>query len=120
VDRIKIGDIVALDKQGHLCIRPNARVEDAGVILLPVLSRVLIFADSAYAIFALQEDRLCIGLAEYGAETIPDENHICVSPDQLEAIESVTVASNGAINQAIIKDVAGALKVENRVPTDKH
>jgi hypothetical protein len=100
---------VALDRQGHFCIRPNARAEDAGVILLPILSRVPVFADSAYAIFALQEDRLCIELAEYGAETIPDENHTCVSPDQLEAIESVTVASNGAINQGIIKDMARAL-----------
>jgi len=64
VGRIKIGDIAALDKRGHFCIRPNTRGEDAGVILLPVLNRVLIFADSAYAIFTLQGDRLCIELAE--------------------------------------------------------
>ena len=109
MDRIKIGDIVALDKQGRFCIRTDAHGKDAGVMLLHGFGRFLVFADNLYAVFKIQEDRLCIELAEYGAETIPDENCICISPGQLGSIETITVASEGSINQDIIKEITRIL-----------
>jgi hypothetical protein len=109
---MKIGDVVALSKQGSLYFKTSAG-ETAGAALLPGYKRVVILADRAYAILRVQGGELCIEVAEYGSETIHDENRVCAPAGDLEIIKDITIAADGSINQDLVEEVRRALTRKN-------
>jgi hypothetical protein len=109
---LKVGDVVALSKQGSLYFKVSAG-EVAGATLLPGHRRVVVLADRAYAVLRVQGGELCIEVAEYGSETIPDENRACVPAGDLEIIKDITIAAGGSVNQGLVEEVRRALTQKN-------